>query len=624
MSGIQSIRNSLTGNITKVIVVAIIITFIGSVGWAGFFSQGNVNSIARVGDQDITNADLSFELSSQQFALNERFPGQEIEDEILLNLSTEVLIGKFSVLDFLENSNLVLNDDFIYKQLSNEDQFVEGGRFSKDRFDAFARSNGFIPSDYLQRVREDLLINLWRQSIAASGIVTKSEILDSYQLAEQGRDISFIRIPAKKFREAVSYTEEQIESLYFENKDSYIDPAKAKVAYISIDAENLKKEIEVSDEEILLEYEEYLTSFDSTPRKSVSHIMLNLNDSRNLSDANELIDSIKQKIDKGENFSNLVNQYSEDEPTKALEGSLGETDGTMFPAEFEIALNSMKEGDVYGPIELLSSVHLIKLDQIIQPKPDSLETQSDAIRDQIASIKSEEEFVNLLDSYSDLAFGSDSIQDIAIQVSKSLTTTELFEKENTPDELNINSLKDFIFDRSVDNSFPEIVETSPLSAVLLQVVEFKDESQLALDDVRTEVEEAFISIETSKASQAFINEAITSLNNDVTLERLSKENDTYVETYKDLKRDSSLLPSQAVNEIFSLPRSKITSAYGSSVAQNGDYLLYRLDNVTQNKDQLDKETLESVGNFLEQQKSISELSELQALTQKGVAVERYN
>ena len=88
MSGIQSIRNTLTGNITKIIVGAIIITFIGSVGWAGFFSQGTANVVAKVGSQEITNADLSFELSAQQFALSQRFPDQEIEDESLLNLST--------------------------------------------------------------------------------------------------------------------------------------------------------------------------------------------------------------------------------------------------------------------------------------------------------------------------------------------------------------------------------------------------------------------------------------------------------------------------------------------------------------------------------------------------------
>jgi hypothetical protein len=59
MSGIQSIREGLSGKTTRVIVVAIIITFIGSVGWAGFFSQGNTNVVAKVGSQQITNADLS-------------------------------------------------------------------------------------------------------------------------------------------------------------------------------------------------------------------------------------------------------------------------------------------------------------------------------------------------------------------------------------------------------------------------------------------------------------------------------------------------------------------------------------------------------------------------------------
>ena len=53
MAGMQTIREGLTGNITKLIVVAIIITFVGSIGWAGFFSQGNANIIAKNTNQII-------------------------------------------------------------------------------------------------------------------------------------------------------------------------------------------------------------------------------------------------------------------------------------------------------------------------------------------------------------------------------------------------------------------------------------------------------------------------------------------------------------------------------------------------------------------------------------------
>ena len=96
----QNIRESLTGNLTKLIVIAIIITFVGSIGWAGFFSQGNANIIAKIGSKQITSADLSFEVSSQQFLLNQRFPDQTIENEFLVEISIESLIRKFGILLF--------------------------------------------------------------------------------------------------------------------------------------------------------------------------------------------------------------------------------------------------------------------------------------------------------------------------------------------------------------------------------------------------------------------------------------------------------------------------------------------------------------------------------------------
>jgi peptidyl-prolyl cis-trans isomerase D len=195
MSGIQSIREGLTGNTTRVIVIAIIITFIGSVGWAGFFSQGNANVIAQVGAKQISNVDLNFEISSQQALLDQRFPDERFEEEFIVNFSIDSLIAKFTNLDYLEREGIELTDDFVKKQLSDEDQFLENGVFSQLRFDAFARSNGFIPSDYLERIRQDLLANIWRITLINSSFVTDTEIQESIKLAEQERDISFIRFP---------------------------------------------------------------------------------------------------------------------------------------------------------------------------------------------------------------------------------------------------------------------------------------------------------------------------------------------------------------------------------------------------------------------------------------------
>ena len=622
MSGIQNIRDGLTGNITKVIVIAIIITFIGSVGWAGFFSQGNINVVAKVGSKEITNTALSFELSTQQFTFNQRFPGQDLDEETLLGLSKDILINKFSVLNFLDDKDIVLTDEFLFKQLSQEDQFLEDGKFSKNRFDAFARSNGFIPSDYLQRVREDLSINIWRQSLVNSSFVTDKEVMESVELAEQERDITFLKLPIKEFKEAVIYDDGDLEEFFNDTKSSYVQPEQAKVKYLSFDSEDMKKDIVVTENEIELEYEDYLSAFDSTIRKSVSHIMLNITDTRNVDSALKELKVIKDRISNGEKFVALVTEISEDEGTKEQGGSLGVTDGTLLPPEFEEALNLMTEGEVYGPIELSSSVHLIRLDDLVQPEAESLESRSKKIENDLINLKAEELYVEKLNQLSDMAFSIGSIDEIASEISQGVITTDYFSEENSPDQLSSSSIKDFIFEDIQEGNFPEVIETSSLSAVLVQIDDFLEETQLEFDAVKSQVEESYILLEATRNSRSYLDQALTKLREGKTLEKLSNEKNLDIEVYVDLKRDSSLLPVQAVNDIFSLPRSKAGNVFGASLAQNGDSLIFRLDSVKEGSETLDEASLESVNNFLNQQKTISEVGELQLKIQDSLSIVR--
>ena len=620
MSGIQSIREGLTGNVTRVIVVAIIITFIGSVGWAGFFSQGNVNVVATVGSKEITNADLNFEVSTQQFALSQRFPDQEIDNEILFTLSKDSLINKFSVLDFLDSKKTILTDEFIYTQLAEEEQFQENGRFSKARFESFARSNGFIPSDYLKRVREDFLISIWRQSIINSSFITDLDVSESMALADQERDVTFIKLTAEKFKNSVSYQEEDLQNYYIENKSAYMSPDRAKVSYVSLNSEELQGVIKVSEEDIKLEYEDYIRDFDSSERKSVSHIMLNITDTRDSSAASAELILIKDRLNQGEAFEELVVEVSEDGGTKDIEGSLGITDGTLLPPEFEQALLSMEEGEIFGPIELLSSVHLIRLDEVIKPEPETLEDLSPKFREDLLTNKAEEIYVDLLEEVSDLAFSSDSIKDIAEILNQDFIETDYFSRSEIPEILSTNSISDFIFEDFSEGNFPELIETSQLSAVLIQISDYVEQSQLEYIDVRSEIEDTYVLRESLKASEAFVLKSIEDLRADKTFEILSSENNLEVETYKGLKRDSSLLPVRAVNEIFTLPRSQAGDVFGSAVSQNGDSIIFRLDAVNESNEELTEENIVGIKNFLNQQKSISELSELQAFIKQGLSI----
>ena len=624
MSGIQSIRNGLTGNITKIIVVAIIITFIGSVGWAGFLSQGNVNVIAKVGSKDITTTDLSLEASNQQFTLSQRFPDEEFEEELLFNLSKEVLIGKFSVLDFLDRKDLSLNEAFIYKQLSSEEQFLEGGLFSKNRFDSYARSIGYIPADYLKRIEEDFSMSIWNQSLIQSSFVTEKELDSSIKLANQERDISFLRIPFKSFQDNISINQDDLQEIYNNNLSDYVNPEQVKVSYIELNPQKLEELIEISPEEINLEYQDYLNEFDSAIRKSVSHIMLNISDSRDLDAARKEIEVIKSRLTDGDSFESLVLELSEDEGTKNNQGSLGVTDGTLLPPEFEAALLTMDEGEYYGPIELLSSVHLIKLDEIIQPEPETLESKTQNIRENLISAKAEEMYIELLDRISNLTFSAEDIEQIGQEISQNVLSTEYLYEEELPDVLKGSSIKEYIFQEYGGDEYPELFETSQLSAVVLEVKGFNEEVQLSFDEVKSTIEDTYLNLETQKKVNNFLDDAITSLRADTTLEELSVSQKINIESYNKLKRDSSLLPLDVINTIFSLARSKAGEVYETAVLQNGDALIYRLDAVKEGSDGLNEETRQEFENLLSQQKTIAELSDLQQNLEENISIEILN
>ena len=625
MAGIQNIREGLTSNLTKLIVIAIVITFVGSIGWAGFFSQGNANIVAKIGSKEITASDLNFEAASQQFLFNQRFPDQQIQDDVLVEISIESLIRKFGILNFIENEGLYLTDSFIFKELSKDEQFTENGKFSKQNFDAYARSNGFIPQDYLNRIKQDLTLEFWKQSISNSSFVSKEEVQELLLLVEQERDITFIKLPFNNFSQVKDVSEEELQEFYEENINNYITQKKTRLNYIVLSADDLRGSIDISDSDILLDYQIYIDGFDTTERKSVSHIMVNIDSNRTKKEAIEVLEDTKERLLEGEDFKTLVLEISEDEGTKESDGSLGITDGTLLPDEFEEALSGMIEDEVYGPIELNSSVHLIKLTNIETPTPTSIEDMREQIIENLTNESATLKYGELLDNASDLVFTMGSIDAISKELNLKSIDSGLFALNEVNDILNFNSILDIIFDTNVENNnLVELVETSNKTAILFERSEFQDEKVIEFNSIKNLITKDYELNLTKKRANDFITQALLDLENGVDFKKVALSKNAVLETYKGLKRDSSLLSVEAISNIFSLPRANSGNAYGSSVAVNGDFLIYRLDAVSNSRAQVDSNNEEGFYDYLNEQRALAEYNELFFAVQENSTVTRSN
>ena len=624
MSGIQTIRNNLTGTASKVIVGIIAVTFALFFGGNYVLFDNDANVIASVNSKTIDVFDLDLEMARVQSILRQRFddPDFSIEEEALRSLALNSLISDALILDFLEQNKVEVLDLSAYKLLAKNEIFQEEGNFSLGKVNTFARQNGFLPGKYVQSISEDIALNFWRVGLGASSFLTSSELNQNIKLANQTRDITFTKINKKDIEKKIKVSEEEILKFYTQNPSYFRSEEKAKLRFINISLEDLKENQLIQEEEIKREYQAYLDSFDLVARRSASHLMINISSERTKDQALDLANQIKKKIDSGDDFTSLVEEYSEDEGTKNTGGSLGISDGSAFPEEFEIALEQLKEGQVSNPIALEESVHLVKLTNFQAPIPDEYESRKEEIKQNLIEQAASAEYVDSLELAAELTFTNDSLDSLSQELNLEIKTKDFFSRAEAEKPFKDTELLNLIFnDLSIkEGNLSELIEIDNQYGVIFELEDFQEEKTKDFESVKNQAQDLLTNKLTEEKIEGLKAKLLAGLEAGSSLEVIAKENQLKVDSYKSVNRDSSLFTRNVLLEIFNEPKSSIGKSYSYASMLNGDEIVFRLDKVTQLNTEVSDEEKDSLKNFFLEDRAETELVTLQTSMQESSSV----
>ena len=624
MSGIQTIRNNLTGTASKVIVGIIAVTFALFFGGNYVLFDNDANVIASVNSKKIDVFDLDLEMARVQSILRQRFddPDFSIEEEALRSLALNSLISDALILDFLEQNKVEVLDLSAYKLLAKNEIFQEEGNFSLGKVNTFARQNGFLPGKYVQSISEDIALNFWRVGLGASSFLTSSELNQNIKLANQTRDITFTKINKKDIEEKIKVSEEEILKFYTQNPSYFRSEEKAKLRFINISLEDLKENQLIQEEEIKSEYQAYLDSFDLVARRSASHLMINISSERTKDQALDLANQIKKKIDSGDDFTSLVEEYSEDEGTNSTGGSLGISDGSAFPEEFEIALEQLKEGQVSNPIALEESVHLVKLTNFQAPIPDAYESRKEEIKQNLIEQAASAEYVDSLELAAELTFTNDSLDSLSQELNLEIKTKDFFSRAEAEKPFKDTELLNLIFnDLSIkEGNLSELIEIDNQYGVIFELEDFQEEKTKDFESVKNQAKDLLTNKLTEEKIEGLKAKLLAGLEAGSSLEDIAKENQLKVDSYKSINRDSSLFTRNVLLEIFNEPKSSIGKSYSYASMLNGDEIVFRLDKVTQLNTEVSAEEKDSLKNFFLEDRAETELVTLQTSMQESSSV----
>ena len=123
-----------------------------------------------------------------------------------------------------------------------------------------------------------------------------------------------------------------------------------------------------------------------------------------LADVQDTLDEIQSRLDAGEDFQTLIDEYGEDpgmqnEPTATV-GYYVSADSTTWDTAFrDAAMLLSNVGDVSEPVLSMSGVHIIRYESDVTPGPVPLDDVRDQLFDEALTAAREEHYDALLDEW---------------------------------------------------------------------------------------------------------------------------------------------------------------------------------------------------------------------------------
>ena len=576
MSALQNIRKGLSSTGSSIIVVVLIFGLVATFG--GFLSDPSAptNSPLKVNGKNISFGEFNLEFSR----LSSIFSDGDISEEIITEITRNSIISKELIYQKALELRMNLSDDFVNTLIANDVSFQTNDQFDTALFSGYMARLGLTVNDYRELVKSKYLANNLSDFISQSEFALDSSALDFIRATNQQRSLSFYKLDLNKISQDEIIPESEVFNYYQQNQFKFIEPKKVALNYIILDKDIYIDELNISEEEISNE-RNLLEEESQNSQIRVSHIQLSFSSQSEKENQMSKAENILESLSDSLSFESLVEEYSDDFGSNNNGGDLGFTDGTIFPTEFEEEIKSLSVGDVSKIIQMPSAIHILKITEKNEYFLEDAE-----IEKMIISSKSQEKLNEALINIEDNYLGTKLIE-LGSDFNFKIEKTKLFIKQDIPQDLLSFEILDEIFDQDApSDEFFGPYENDEGNFILFEVSDLKSETLLSQSEATSEITK----ILQLEQAQETILEQLNLYEDKARANNLSDFN-----SYSLIKRDSSLLPDNLLNDLFTI---NLDDPVFISTQENGDIFIARLTKIKNSKNLAKKEDIEAARNSL--------------------------
>ena len=594
---LQDIREKSLGPIGKVIVGLIIAVFalFGVESIIGGFAQPP--SVASVNGEDISQFQLDQNIQNLMSSIGGDLGG--IEPNFLESIALNQLIEETLLRQKALDDSMSISSEKIDRNIISTESFQINGVFDSDLAVRTMATQGLTVPMYRESLEQRMMLSQLANAFSSSSFVTDMEFEKFAELTSQTRDFRYLSITMGTRTLGTAVPDEEIETYYNDNQDQFTEEESVILEYVLLDKAAITDELNVNEADLLVQYELEREELEGSSEKRASHILFEISPDVPVEAAIELASNAKTRIAEGEEFSDLALELSIDTVSAEEGGDIGYSDGTAFPVVIEEALNLLTLNEVSSPVVSEFGVHLVKLTQEANNSFPAFEEVRSRIERELTSSEVERIYSERLQDLSNLAFETGDLltieEELALQIQRTDPTPRsggsgIFSNLNVIDA----AYSDEVL---IDGNNSDVIELSDSQSLVVRVLEFREASVSPLMEVDAEIAVIIRTQMEQEAVQELGNQLLIALEDESSIEELLSENELTWIAETEIGRNSFVVNSEIVNEVFSLATPEDEVLRSNLTLSNGTFVLIELDQV--NKGSIDSIPEEQVSPLLD-------------------------
>lgn len=541
---LQTLRKSVGSFVIKILFVLLVLSFaVWGIG-DSFFGSGGANTVAEVGDREISVRELQDGFRAEMDRLR-RFNIDEEQARQLgvLDQVLERLIAVSLVEEAARDMGLVASQSVIQKMIRQQ----LGQNITEAELNARLRNAGMSEAQYVGQLRRQIINTDYQGSLASRAQAPKVLVDRLYQWRGEKRAISTVTVPVKQDSPVAAPTAAQVEAHYKAHPAEYTAPEFRAVSYVFLNPKTDAEKITVAEEKLRTLYEERKSQFIVPERRTILQMLV-----PDRATADKAIDRLRQ----GADFVAVAKELADQEESAT---KLGTVTKAELPAEIAEAAFGLAKDKISDPVEGPFGLQIFKVTDVEAGKTPSFED----VRSQLAKEAAEEAAIDavlaqtnkLEEAIGGGASLADAAQELGLQLHKvSAIDREGRGRKDTPvPGLPATPFLQTAFETDVDQD-SLLVETSDSAFFILHVDSVTAPALKPLDAVREEVIDDWKSEQRWKTARETAQKIVDRLNNGAKISDVAAESNLEIKNSKGITRAGegapANMPSSLVADIF--------------------------------------------------------------------------